>query len=135
MERPKFRLSGPVLDSPRPLELASFYERLLGWPIAGSEGPEAGSSEDYGWAVLRSPDGQQKIEIQWEPRYVRPTWPAEEGEQRMMMHLDFGVVDLREGVAWAESAGATIADHQPQEHLRVMLDPDGHPFCLFRDSR
>ena len=81
MERPRFRLSGPVLDSPQPLKLASFYEQLLGWPIAGSEGPEAGSSEDYGWAVLRSPDGLQKIEIQWEPRYVRPTWPAEEGER------------------------------------------------------
>jgi hypothetical protein len=85
--------------------------------------------------VLRSPDGLQKIEIQWEPRYVRPTWPADEGGQRMMMHLDFGVIDLREGVAWAQSAGVTLAEHQPQAHVRVMLDPDGHPLCLFRDSR
>ena len=29
-ERSEFRLSGPILDSPRPLELAAFYEQLLG---------------------------------------------------------------------------------------------------------
>ena len=28
-------------------------------------------------------------------------------------------------------AGATLAAHQPQKAVRVMLDPDGHPFCLF----
>lgn len=35
------------------------------------------------------------------------------------------------GVAWAVEAGATVAEHQPQEGVRVMLDPAGHPFCLF----
>jgi hypothetical protein len=35
-------------------------------------------------------------------------------------------------VAWAQEAGATVAGHQPQPDVRVMLDPDGHPFCLFR---
>ena len=97
MNRPKLRLSGPVLDSPRPLELAAFYETLLGWPVARSEGPGDGTSPDYGWAVLRSPDGTQKIEVQWEPHYARPVWPPAEGEQLMMMHLDFGVEDLNEG--------------------------------------
>ena len=29
-------------------------------------------------------------------------------------------------------AGATLADYQPQEDVRVMLDPAGHPFCLFQ---
>jgi hypothetical protein len=24
-----------------------------------------------------------------------------------------------------------VAQIQPQEDVRVMLDPDGHPFCLF----
>jgi hypothetical protein len=49
----------------------------------------------------------------------------------MTMHLDIAVENLDEGVAWAREAGAALADHQPQEHVRVMLDPDGHPFCLF----
>lgn len=32
----------------------------------------------------------------------------------------------------AEPAGArTLAEDRPQPHVRVMLDPHGHPFCLF----
>lgn len=31
--------------------------------------------------------------------------------------------------------GASVADHQPQAEVRVMLDPDGHPFCLFASTR
>jgi hypothetical protein len=49
----------------------------------------------------------------------------------MMMHLDIAVENLEEGVAWATRLGATVADHQPQRDVRVMLDPAGHPFCLF----
>jgi hypothetical protein len=25
-----------------------------------------------------------------------------------------------------------VASHQPQKHVRVMLDPAGHPFCLWQ---
>jgi hypothetical protein len=108
---------------------------MLGWAIVASEGPKEGGQLNEGWAVLRSPDGVQKIEIQWEPGYTRPVWPPIEGEQLMMMHLDFGVADLVEGVEWAIASGVTVAGHQPQEDVRVMNDPDGHPFCLFLDSR
>jgi hypothetical protein len=66
-----------------------------------------------------------------EDHYVRPTWPSRAREQLMMVHLDIGVDDLEAGVAWATELGATMADVQPQPHVRVMLDPDGHPFCLF----
>lgn len=131
MERPELRLVGPVLDSPRPLELARFYERLLGWEIVRSEGPRPDGPPDDGWALLRSRDGSQKIEVQYEPHYVAPTWPPVDGGQLMMMHLDFGVPDLDDGVRWALEAGATEAVHQPQPDVRVMLDPHGHPFCLF----
>ena len=40
----------------------------------------------------------------------------------------------RLGVAWAVEAGATLAEHQPQQGVRIMLDPAGHPFCLFCDQ-
>lgn len=135
MPRPAVRLAGPVLDAADPLGLAAFYACLTGWPIARSEGPRPGSPPEDGWALLRSPDGHAKIEVQWEPSYVAPTWPAVEGEQLMMVHLDFGVDDLDEGVAWALGCGAVLADHQPQDDVRVMLDPEGHPFCLFPDTR
>ena len=34
-------------------------------------------------------------------------------------------------VAHAVELGATIAESQPQANVRVLLDPDGHPFCLY----
>lgn len=134
MSAPSLRFAGPVLDAARPLALARFYERLLDWPIVGSEGPRPGNPPEDGWALLRSPDASQKIEIQWEPNYVAPTWPPVAGEQLMMIHLDFGVDDLEAGVVWATDAGARLADHQPQKHVRVLIDPEGHPFCLFLDT-
>ena len=50
------------------------------------------------------------------------------------------VTSLTGPVAYAISViaivalGATLAEHQPQEHVRVLLDPVGHPFCLCRDD-
>jgi Glyoxalase-like domain len=38
------------------------------------------------------------------------------------------------GVAWAVEAGATLASYQPQEHVRALLDPAGHPLCLFQGA-
>ena len=129
--RPRFRVSGPTFDAARPLALAAFYERLLGWSIARQEGPRDGEPPWAGWALLRSPDGAMKIELQYEPHYRPPVWPAADGEQLMMVHLDIGVDDLEAGVAWATQAGARVAAHQPQPDVRVMLDPEGHLFCLF----
>ncbi len=53
------------------------------------------------------------------------------GAQQMMMHLDFEVVDLDAAVAHALEVGAELADYQPQEDVCVLLDPAGHPFCLY----
>lgn len=125
------RITGPVLDSADPLGLARFYEQLLGWTLVEAEGPRPGYPAEDGWAKIRSPGGDLKMEFQWEQHYVPPTWPPESGEQQMMMHLDIEVDDLDAGVAWALAAGATLAEHQPQDGVRVMLDPAGHPFCLF----
>lgn len=135
--RPRFRLSGPTIDAADPLRLAAFYEQLLGWSIVEQEGGGDGADDEPAWAKLRSPDGSLKIEIQHEPHYLRPSWPSEPGTdvQLMMMHLDVGVSDLDAGVVWAEECGARLADHQPQDDVRVMLDPEGHPFCLFPDPR
>ncbi len=47
-----------------------------------------------------------------------------------MMHFDFQVGDLDSAVA----LGAAIAEFQPQENVRVLFDPAGHPFCLCRDA-
>ncbi len=135
MDRPQMTITGPVLDAADPVGLARFYERLLGWPMVECEGPRPGFPSLDGWAKLRSPDGDMKIEFQWEQHYSPPIWPpTARGQQTMMMHLDIAVERLDVAIAWAVGAGATIATHQPQEGVSVMLDPAGHPFCLFAST-
>jgi predicted enzyme related to lactoylglutathione lyase len=127
------RLSGPTLDAADAVQLARFYERLLGWTVTDMvDSPRPGYPPGDGWAMLRSPAGDFKLEVQGAQHYTPPAWPPVPGEQQMMMHLDIAVEDLEAGVAWALEAGAALADHQPQVGVRVMLDPAGHPFCLFR---
>lgn len=119
------RWFGVVLDAPDARELARFYERLLGWQIFNS-------SEE--WADLApSKDAGYNLAFATEPRYVRPVWPTEDGRPQMMLHLDFEVDDLEQAVAHAVECGAEPASYQPQETVRVMLDPAGHPFCLYLD--
>ncbi|MEM1334520.1 MAG: VOC family protein [Actinomycetota bacterium] len=134
MDRPAMRVSGPTLDAADPIALAEFYERLLGWSIVRREIAQPGNPPAVGWAMLRSPTGDMKIEVQGDPNYRPPVWPSVDGEQLMMMHLDVGVADLDAAVRWAVDQGAAVSHHQPQPDVRVMIDPEGHPFCLFPDD-
>jgi hypothetical protein len=113
---------GVVLNAPDVHELSHFYSELLGWEI---------SKESDQWAAMSPSNGVAYLAIQREPIYVRPTWPAAEGAQQMMLHLDFEVVDVDAAVAHALELGAELPDFQPQDDVRVMLDPAGHPFCLY----
>jgi catechol 2,3-dioxygenase-like lactoylglutathione lyase family enzyme len=113
---------GVVLDAPDAPALAHFYSDLLGWEIA-KESPEH--------CTMGPADGVAYIAVQRSTDYVRPTWPNADGAQQMMLHLDFEVVDLEAAVAHAVELGAELADFQPQQDVRVMLDPAGHPFCLY----
>jgi catechol 2,3-dioxygenase-like lactoylglutathione lyase family enzyme len=119
---PRFAVSATVLGSPDPIGLGRFYADLLGWPVV-QESPE--------WVRVRPARGPG-LSFQLEPDHVRPVWPAGPGDAQMQAHLDIGVDDLADGVAQAESLGAELAAFQPQDDVRVMLDPAGHPFCLFR---
>lgn len=132
MTQPRMRVSGIVLGAPEPLVLAAFYERLLGGPITRQEGPRPGGPREDGWAIMRPPDGVGvSLAFEFEADYAPPTWPSVAGEQEIMEHIDIAVEDLDAAVDWALDVGATLAEHQPQEGVRVMLDPAGHPFCLF----
>ena len=66
--------------------------------------------------------------------YQPPVWPPAGGSQRPMMHLDIQVEELEAAVEKAVGLGATVAGHQPNPTVRVMLDPAGHPFCLCFDE-
>jgi catechol-2,3-dioxygenase len=122
--RLQMMLTGIVLDSSDAQELAAFYQRLLGWNPTQVE-------DD--WVVLGAPGGGPGLSFQTEKYYRPPVWPTEPGEPQMRLHLDILVDDLEAAAVHAEKAGATLAGYQPQEHVRVYLDPAGHPFCLYVD--
>jgi hypothetical protein len=61
-------------------------------------------------------------------------WPTEPGAPQMSMHLEIEVDDLDEAVRYALGVGAELADYQPQDRVRAMFDPAGHPFCLYLDD-
>lgn len=108
-------------------ELADFYVGLLGWEITARDGS--------GWTQARDPSGGVGLNFQAEPGYEPPVWPQEPGRQAKMLHLECLVDDLPAAVARTVSLGGREAERQPHDRdparLRVMLDPAGHPFCLF----
>jgi catechol 2,3-dioxygenase-like lactoylglutathione lyase family enzyme len=116
---------GVVLEAPDGLALARFYSELTGWPIAKAEA---------GGAAIQVPGTSSYLAFDDSPGFVPPAWPAADGRQRQMMHVDIAVDDLEAAVADAVGLGATVADFQPQDDVRVLLDPAGHPFCLYLDS-
>lgn len=118
---------GVVLGSPEPVRLAEFYRDLLGWPI-NVVGPT--------WVTMMMRDEagaptRSNLAFQPEENHVRPVWPGEARDQQMQLHLDLAVAELKPAVEDALRLGATKADFQPQDDVVVMLDPDGHPFCLY----
>lgn len=125
MTRPRTHLSATVLDTPAPQALGAFYARLLDWET---------TTNDPEWVMIKPPDGGAGLSFQLADHYIRLVWPAATGKQQMMLHLDIEVDDLESSVAWAIENGATQADYQPQDDVRVMLDPEGHPFCFFQSE-
>jgi len=124
MAEPRLQIAGSVLSTRDVGALADFYQRMLGFTRIANESD---------WVKLRDPDAPTHgLSFHEDVEYVPPIWPSRPGEQLMMLHLDITTDDLAAAVAFAIECGAREAEFQPQEDVRVMLDPDGHPFCLFR---
>ncbi len=121
MTAPRITATSVTVGSPEPVALARFYALLLGAEVA---------AEEPGWAQVRTE--RLTLNFEQEAQWQRPVWPAEPGRPVATQHLDLWVDDLDASAAWARECGATPAEQQPQDDVRVMLDPDGHPFCLFR---
>src|SRR4030081_917839 len=131
MDRPRMRIASVVLGAPNPRTLATFYQRLLGGTIVADYPARPGFPPEDGWAMLRPADqaGLRGLAIQWEPDYVAPVWPPAPGGPQMMLLLASAAGALEPAAAGAVGAGAPLAAAQPQQHVRVLLDPAGHPFC------
>ena len=125
-----------TIGAPAPRELAAFYASLLDWCLTASEPARPGMPPEDGWAQIRPPAGEDgpTLNFEYEAKFTRPVWPAADGRQTATQHLDIAVADLDETVRWAVAAGAVLAEFQPQRNVRVMLDPAGHPFCLFESD-
>lgn len=126
-------LTSVTIGAPDPIALAGFYARLLGWTITTVEPATPGEPPNGHWAQLRPPSGSPgpRLNFEFEVDYVPPSWPSVAGKPQIQEHLDIAVEDLVSAVEWAVDSGAVLALHQPQEHVRVLFDPAGHPFCLF----
>ncbi|SDM64244.1 hypothetical protein SAMN04487981_10298 [Streptomyces sp. cf386] len=117
-----------VLDAHDAHDLAGFYLRLLGYQVR---------AEEPDWLLIGPPPGTEGLALAFEtePEYTRPVWPTRKpGEQQMMLHLDIEVDDLEGETRRAVAEGATLAEHQPQDDVRVLFDPAGHPFCLWTET-
>jgi predicted enzyme related to lactoylglutathione lyase len=106
--------------------LGAFYSAVFGWEI---------TDRDDGWLQLGHPDGDVGLNIQAEDSYEPPIWPEEPGRQAKMMHFEVLVDDLVAAVQLVVRNGGVEASYQPpdrdQSRIRVVLDPAGHPLCLF----
>jgi predicted enzyme related to lactoylglutathione lyase len=106
-----------TLDSSDAERDGGFWSEVLGWEVAHSGG---------GYAMLTGPDhalGFGTVED-----YEPPGWPNRAGSKQF--HLDLAVDDLDAMTERATALGATLAEPQPGETWRVLIDPAGHPFCL-----
>ncbi len=124
---PVARWVGVCIDCVDAERVASFYASLLGWQITASDGDR--------WFQLRDPSGGPGLNIQGDDQYEPPVWPEAPGEQQKMMHFEIEVDDLEACVRRAIDAGGSQAPFQPPDRdfdrIRIMLDPAGHPMCLF----
>lgn len=115
------RLNTTAMDCPVPLEMAKFYQKLLG----GSISPE----EDVDWINLYEPSGREILSFQRAEDYVAPTWP--DNAVPLQVHIDILVDSYEEAEPEVIAAGGTLIDDSDDHpDFRVYSDPIGRPFCL-----
>ncbi|MGH2608985.1 MAG: VOC family protein [Tepidiformaceae bacterium] len=119
---PSLRIETINMDCADAAAMAAFYSRLLGWEVTW---------RDDDFFLMRDPSGGLGLLFQERAEYRAPVYPEQPGGQDKMIHLDIRVDDLDAAVAHALAAGGRLAEYQGREDLRVMLEPAGHPFCLF----
>ena len=98
----------------------AFWSTLLGWEVAAEE-------DEYGMVTGPTP-GAPALGFGLVADHRPPSWPDEGG--RKQFHFDLACDDIPTTEARALELGATVADPQPGDTWRVLLDPAGHPFCL-----
>lgn len=116
-----------IYDCDNPEELAHFYAKLLGGTI---------EADPYGGFGVKVPGLGIDLGFQADKDYIQPVWPGTKGDQLQMLHIDIQVADRSKAMDFALSIGATLPKEQfcqPDWDVQwvTMLDPAGHPFCLW----
>ena len=106
-----------TIDCVDPTKEATFWAAALGWEVTYAD-------ENYGMAS----DGTQRLGFGRVDGWEAPAWPNPDGTKQF--HLDLAVDDLDAAERQLLELGATKPADQPGETWTVLLDPDGHPFCL-----
>lgn len=136
------RLRQVVLDATNPRASAEFWRQLLGLVYReGHEFPGLHEDDPAGrdWLNLLTPSGRPCLAFQRVDELPRSTWPGSGVPQQL--HLDLIVDDLEELNAVHSRIIALGGEMQfdrsddVEEPLRVYVDPDGHPFCIFVVSK
>ncbi|MFI8826332.1 VOC family protein [Streptomyces sp. NPDC053431] len=115
-----------VLDCPDVLELAFFYQRLLGGEI---NRPDPQWAVGDAWATLHDASGAPVLAFQGVADHRPPVWGAPEQQ----FHIDVRVADLDAADEAVTALGAQRLDSGAGDRSwRIYADPAGHPFCLVR---
>ncbi|MFE5487265.1 VOC family protein [Streptomyces sp. NPDC056527] len=115
-----------VLDCTDVLELAGFYQQLLGGEI---NRPDTQWAVDDSWATLHDASGAPVLAFQGVADHRPPVWGAPEQQ----FHLDVRVADLEAAHHAVLALGAwQLDDGDGDRGWRIYADPAGHPFCLVR---
>ena len=122
-------IQGLIYDCDDPETLARFYAKLLGGTM---------NVDPYGGYSVTVPGLGFGIGFQLDEDYTRPIWPGKKGDQLQMLHIDLQVDDRLTAKEFALSIGATMPEEQfcqPDWDVQwiTMLDPAGHPFCMFNE--
>ncbi|QRY45614.1 VOC family protein [Mycolicibacterium boenickei] len=113
------RWSGVTIDCADPVRMSAFWAALLGIPASGEHG------DDPNWATVGSRSGSL-------PRLTFQRVP-EPKATKVRIHLDVQVDDIAVGRDQVETLGgrwAGIRNDYDEGVVLVMLDPEGHEFCL-----
>ncbi|MGV0806057.1 VOC family protein [Mycolicibacterium setense] len=113
------RWSGVTIDCADPLRMSTFWAALLSIPASSEHG------DDPNWATVGSRSGPF-------PRLTFQRVP-EPKTTKVRIHLDVQVDDIAEGLVQVEALGGRWAgtrNDYDEGVVVVMLDPEGHEFCL-----
>lgn len=106
-----------VVDCRSPFSLADFWCRLVGGTVDQTR-------SDPDWVRVVNVRGLGVLAFQRVP---------ERKHTKNRLHLDVAVADVGAATAQAVQLGATVSGkvvHDGTGTFQVMLDPEGHEFCL-----